>query len=297
MKGFTTRLLTLAATVAACSSMAQAEQLYALTSTNRIIRFDSTTPGTLISNRAITGIAAGDKLIGLDLRASDGRLYTMGTSGNIYRLATSGSGYVATNLGAISTTLTGSSFGFDFNPVPDRLRVVSDVNQNLRLNPVTPPGTTIDGSLTLNGSPVFDLFAVAYTNNRRGALSTVLYGIDARSGGLVRSTNANAGTYVTTNLVGSPFQSLGLALDNSLNVSFDISGGTGKGFFSYMDGLYGVNLSSGAPSFLGSIGAAGIIGLTAATVPEPQSWALLISGFGLVGLVGRRQRRLARVVA
>nr|WP_310498723.1 PEPxxWA-CTERM sorting domain-containing protein [Sandarakinorhabdus sp.] len=33
--------------------------------------------------------------------------------------------------------------------------------------------------------------------------------------------------------------------------------------------------------------------LTLGGVPEPQSWALLIAGFGLVGAVSRRQRRLA----
>lgn len=34
-----------------------------------------------------------------------------------------------------------------------------------------------------------------------------------------------------------------------------------------------------------------------AAVPEPQQWALLIAGFGLVGAMARRQRRLERVAA
>jgi hypothetical protein len=37
--------------------------------------------------------------------------------------------------------------------------------------------------------------------------------------------------------------------------------------------------------------------IAADAVPEPQAWALLIAGFGLVGLTARRQRRLERVVA
>lgn len=37
--------------------------------------------------------------------------------------------------------------------------------------------------------------------------------------------------------------------------------------------------------------------IAAAAVPEPQSWALLIAGFGLVGATARRQRRLERVSA
>jgi len=34
-----------------------------------------------------------------------------------------------------------------------------------------------------------------------------------------------------------------------------------------------------------------LVGLS--TVPEPQSWAMMIAGFGLVGFSARRQRRLA----
>jgi hypothetical protein len=47
--------------------------------------------------------------------------------------------------------------------------------------------------------------------------------------------------------------------------------------------------------------AAGLVGnrqgLGIGTVPEPQSWALLIVGFGLIGVSARRNRRLARVAA
>ncbi len=56
----------------------------------------------------------------------------------------------ATAVGPVfATTLNGSVFGVDFNPVADRLRVVSDVGQNLRINPTT--GVAIaDGSLTFD---------------------------------------------------------------------------------------------------------------------------------------------------
>jgi hypothetical protein len=37
--------------------------------------------------------------------------------------------------------------------------------------------------------------------------------------------------------------------------------------------------------------------IAAAAVPEPQSWALLIAGFGLVGAAARRQRRSVHVAA
>lgn len=277
--------------LATAAHAGQNERLFGLTHDHRVVTFASNTPGVITSNRAITGLAAGERLIGIDLRATDRKLYTMGTSGSVYRLEGGAGGYAAINLGQISTPLTGSSFGFDFNPVPNRLRVVSDANQNLRLNPMASTvGTIVDRPLTLNGAPVIDLLAVAYTNNRAGARSTVLYGLDARSGGLVRALNANEGTYVTTNLAGQTFQPLGLPFDNSEIFGFDISGGTGQAFFNHRNSLYRLDLANGTPSFVGDIGAGSLAGLTAGSVPEPSQWAMMLAGFGLVGLARRRQR-------
>ena len=277
---------------------AQAETIFALTSDNRVVTFNAATPGMLKTNQAIVGLSQGDRLLGIDLRPVDRKLYALGSSGNLYRLDAGGGRYTATNLGMLSASLTGSSFGFDFNPTVDRLRVVSDANQNLRINTNTmPPGTIVDGALTLNGMTQFDLLAVAYTNSRPGVTSTMLFGLDARTGGLVRSTNANAGTYVNTNPMGMAYQSLGLALDNSQAIGFDISGGTGLGYFNYFNDFYHINLATGAPTLVGSIGGMGsIVGLAAGSVPEPASWAMLITGFGLVGAAARR-RQVQRAAA
>jgi hypothetical protein len=285
------RVALLAAGLLLPATIAQAETIFGLTSSNRIVQFQSTAPATTISNRAITGLAAGDTLLGLDRRPVDRQLYALGSSGNVYRLSLTPAAYVATNLGAVSATLTGNSYGIDFNPTVDRLRVVSDANQNLRINTNTmPPVTLVDGALTLNGQTPFDLLAVAYTNSRPGATTTRLFGIDALSGGLVRSTNANAGTYVTTDLLGGSYQSLGLQFDNAQILGFDISGNSGLGYFNFGSDLYGVSLATGAPTLLGGIGAGSLVGLAAGAVPEPQSWALLIAGFGLVGAAQRRRR-------
>ena len=40
-------------------------------------------------------------------------------------------------------------FGFDFNPAADRIRVVSNTGQNLRLHPDT--GAVVDGDATVEG--------------------------------------------------------------------------------------------------------------------------------------------------
>ena len=49
------------------------------------------------------------------------------------------------------TALTGSQFGVDFNPVADRLRVISDSGLNLRINADT-GATTTDGAINRAGA-------------------------------------------------------------------------------------------------------------------------------------------------
>ncbi|MEK2481574.1 DUF4394 domain-containing protein, partial [Lactobacillus acidophilus] len=72
----------------------------------------------------------------------DGLLYAVGSSGRIYTINTSsGAATVKATLTADATdttlpftALSGTEFGVDLNPVADRLRVVSNTGQNLRIN-------------------------------------------------------------------------------------------------------------------------------------------------------------------
>ncbi|GGE08224.1 lipoprotein [Polymorphobacter glacialis] len=281
------KLTGLAIAIAAPAATASAETIFGLAGGN-IVTFDSATPGTVNSSRAITGLASGERLVGLDLRPATKTLYSVSTSGNLYTLARGAGGtYVATSIGIIAPPPTGSNFGIDFNPVPDRLRLISDTNQNLRINP-TNAVTLVDTPITLNGSSTVDIIGSAYANNRAGALTTRLYGLDAITDSLLVATNANAGTYIN---VGA----LGVALGSLDRVGFDISGRTNNAFFSVRNSLYSLNLGTGTGTLIGNVGAEGLAGITAAGVPEPASWAMLIAGFGLVGAsMRRRTAALAR---
>lgn len=145
---------------AVAAPTANADTIFGLTSANRIVACNAATPGTTSSDRTITGRATGSSLLGIGRRPVDLQLYALGSSGNIHRLSLTLSAYVATNLGVLSATFTGSSYGFDFNPTLDRLRMVGDADQNLRINPnIMPPATIVDGAPTLNGQTPFDLLA------------------------------------------------------------------------------------------------------------------------------------------
>ena len=68
-----------------------AEPIVGLTSDNRLVSFDSLSPGTIITAATITGLQAGESLVGIDLRPRNGTIYGLGRTasgaGSIYTLA------------------------------------------------------------------------------------------------------------------------------------------------------------------------------------------------------------------
>jgi hypothetical protein len=64
----------------------------------------------------------------------------------------------------------------DFNPTVDRIRLVTDSGQNLRLHPEL--GTVVATDGVINGGANAKIGAIAYTNSMAGASTTVLYDID-----------------------------------------------------------------------------------------------------------------------
>jgi hypothetical protein len=287
--------LFLATALAAAPVAASAETLFGLTRDNRIVAFDSNSPVDILWSRNVTGLMTGDMLLSIDRRPATGSLYALGSSGTLYELTRTGNSYSAMPI-MLSVAPMGNAFGFDFNPVPDRLRVVSDTGQNLRIN-VDTGATIADGMIMSDTGPVM-LVAAAYTNNFPGATSTTLYAIDAVSDRLVRSTDPNGGLYTGTNLMGMPFMPLGFSFTVENSVGFDISGSTGMAFANIDSLLWSINLDTGTATTLGIVGAGPLRSIaTGAFVPEPGTWAMLIAGFGLVGTAMRRRRAVPATLA
>ena len=136
------------------SGRAEAEILTGLTSTGNLVTFDSATPGTISASVAITGLQAGETLLGIDRRPANGLLYGLGSTSRVYTINTTTGVAALVGPTPFSPALSGIAFGFDFNPVPDRIRVVSTDMTNFRLNPNT-------GALTATDTPL------SYTAGRR----------------------------------------------------------------------------------------------------------------------------------
>ena len=91
---------------------------------------------TPLATTAITGLGAGEQLIGLDSDSGAGRaLYGISNTGQAY--VVNGFTGVATPLGAPLAFTNGiASTVFRFNPTSGAIRVATDAEQNLRLNAV-----------------------------------------------------------------------------------------------------------------------------------------------------------------
>ncbi len=245
----------------------------ALTVSNRLISFDRASPATIRTNVLVTGLQSGENLVGIDMRPVDGMLYGVGSTGRLYTLdpvtgaATNKSRLAADPADTTDafTALAGTNFGVDFNPMADRLRIVSNTGQSLRIN-VDTGATTTDGSIN-GGAANTAISASAYTNSFAGTGSTTLFGIDAVNNTLYTQNPPNNGTLANPVPLG--------IVAGAVN-GFDIDARTNMGYMVATVGgarnLYGVNLAAtSAPATL--VGALGVtedirgIALRAAQTP------------------------------
>lgn len=270
---------------------ASALAVYGLTSTNSLVRFDSATPGVINGSAVITGLNTGASLIGIDFRPANGLLYGVSSDSRLYTInAITGAATVVGSAGAF--VLNGTSFGFDFNPVPDRIRVTSNADQNLRLNPNDGSLTATDGTIAYavgdaNAGANPSVVGSAYTNSFAGATATTLYAIDSVLDILAMQNPPNAGVL---NTIGA------LGVNTSDNVGFDIFFFGNQAFASLtapggVSSFYSINLATGAASLIGGIGSGLILtDIAIAQVPEPATGALLALGLIGVALHARRKR-------
>ena len=226
-------------------------------SPQQLVRFRSDRPEAASAGVNITGLPGGTTLVGIDTRNENGVLYGVGSNSRLYALDQDTGAAAVVGSGPFSPVLNGTAFGVDFNPVPDRLRVVSDNEQNKRLNPdtgqsgVNPPASNADDAAL---TPAGNVVGSAYTNPKADAQNTTLFGIDSAANQLVMqggpdgSPSPNGGTLTN---VGT---TLGPDVDNKLG--YDIVPEFNQGFIATDDtstmaaesNLYSVNsVQSGMP--------------------------------------------------
>lgn len=210
-------------------ALAITDPVYGLSDDGDLFTFSLDAPSVRETSVEVTGVGA-DPIVGMDFRPADGQLYavTDGTTDDRIVRIDPETG-VATPVSTLSVDLVGTNFGVDFNPVVDRLRIVSDTTQNLRVNVgtgvvATDIASTGDTALEfptgdINAAATPSVVAVAYTNPVGGAASTQLFGMDSGTDDLVTfAGNPNAGQLTTVPTAGNA-----ITVDLDVNLGLDIA--------------------------------------------------------------------------
>jgi hypothetical protein len=236
-----------------------------LTAANQLVAFDPTAPGTVTATTAITGLGTGEAVVGIDVRPQDGLLYALARTGlnggKLYTVnPTTGAATFVADLvanptdtadgNAPFTVLAGNSFSVDFNPAANRLRVISDTGQSLRIavetvagaTPATAGATITD--LDINRAAPASVVAAGYINSFAGTTVTALYDIETNLNVLSLQNPPNNGLLVDVGPLG---------LDVVGSAGFDIAGGANGLALAAVrtaaigpSTLYSVNLTTGA---------------------------------------------------
>lgn len=213
------------------------ETVWAVTAGHELLRVRAGQPGVVQLRLKLSGLAPGERVLGMDYRVARGVLHALGSSGRIYTVHT-GTG-VLTPLGTapFALPLQGQAHGFDFNPAADRIRIVGDGGQNLRAHPDTgalvdaapdQPGLQPDGPLRYDGSDRHAgraprIEGAAYTYNKDNDKLTTNYAIDAGLGTLVTQGSVEGRTPAVSPNTGLLFTVGSLGLGPVRQVSFDIA--------------------------------------------------------------------------
>lgn len=263
----------------------------ALTSSNELWSIDIAKPSTVAKRVQVTGLGAGEDLLGIDYRPADGKLYGI-TKDAVYVIddvtgVASGRQILTASDSTLtfSAPLAGNNFGVDFNPVVDRLRVVSDSGMSLVVNVDTGAvnrqadiGTIGTGGVAITPQPTgFSITGAAYTNSISKPTSTRLWDIDTLGDRLFQQNAANNDSQLSGEVT------LGV---NATDVNgFDIDGANNKGYAALKVGssvgLYAIDLAatSNAATLLAPLGD-GTVGIKGVSLKTKVTVAYALTNDG-----------------
>lgn len=254
------------------------ERVWAVTADQQLILINAGQPQQVLERRAVTGLAAGDALVGIDYRVARGVLYALSAAGRLYTLNTA-TGALSPVGQVPAAVLSGERFGFDFNPAADRIRVASASGQNQRLHPDTgavvdtdpnAPGVQIDPPLAYapgdaHAGQAPHVAGAAYSYNPRDDKLTTNFAIDLALGTLVTQGTLEGVAPAVSPNTGRLFTVGSLGLGPLLDAAFDIADTNNKALVAARTvrdsrtRLYQVDLSSGRASLLGTVAGGGAL--------------------------------------
>ncbi|MET0183438.1 MAG: DUF4394 domain-containing protein [Caulobacterales bacterium] len=219
---------------------AQAKTIAALTSENTLVHIDSETRR---ATRTVEISGVNGPVAAIDLRPADGMLYALAYSGGVYTIDPMTGVATRKSQLRIAPSAAGAVTA-DFNPVANRLRIITSNGANLRAN-VDNGDVTEDQRLRfVSGEGQPNIIAGAYTNSIAGATETTLFDI-AADGAFLRQAPPNDGVLNPVGSLGaSPSRiAFDIATVDGVNAGWAIAGGM----------LHSIDLTTGAATSTGRL--------------------------------------------
>lgn len=232
---------------------AQAATAVGLVGDNWLVVIEGAKPAVTKSMQ-VTGV---DRLLGIDVRPSNGWLYGVSDTGWVVTIDMSNG--KATPVVQLDKSIpAGTGAIVDFNPKADKLRFMSTDGTNLRAD-VESGKVVTDGSLAFEAKDMHAgespaIVAAAYTNSYGKPDKTAMYDIDAKIVALINQVSPNDGTLKAVGKLG---------VKAAAQYAFDVhNDGNGKdtAWLVADNTLYSVDLMTGKASKIGQVtGATGMI--------------------------------------
>lgn len=233
---------------------------FALADGKQLLKINAMNSEMATATTQITGLMTNDALTAIDFRPATGELYGVSTMNRLYVINQETGAARVVGTAALSPAISGAAVALDFNPTVDRIRLVTNTGQNLRLHPETGAVAATDG--VINGGMSPSIESVAYTNNMAGASTTVLYDIDSKSDKLYKQDPPNNGTLVEVGALG---------VDITASAGFDINPAGDVALTAVQVGgkweLHQVDLMTAKLTKIGNLPSGNINGLAIPTSP------------------------------
>jgi hypothetical protein len=217
----------------------------ALSSDNMILTYDARNLTIPTSSIDITGLESGEMIVSIDYRPATGQLYALSSMSRLYHINENSGAATELGMSSFSPAIQGANASLDFNPTVDRVRLVTESGQNLRLHPELGTVVATDGSI--NGGMNPRIGAVAYSNSFSGTTTTTLFDIDFAQDKLYKQVPPNDGGLEEVGDLGVDFEGIGdmdLNPDNSIALAVNRKEDESR--------LYTIDLVTGKATWVGT---------------------------------------------
>ena len=198
--------------------------LIGLSTENELVNLMSGPPVRELSRVPIIGLKSEESIIAIDTRPRNKQLFGVSNFSILYQIDPL-SGIVHAVSGVpLSPAINGTTVGFDFNPLDDMIRLITDEGQALRISPTTGAVVGVDALFNTNLIPIN---SIAFSSTI-GTTKSGLYDLDPKNGNLYRQSSSNGGSLVMIGSTGFLFSGEGGFEITNTNIGFTVQYGRSR---------------------------------------------------------------------